>query len=51
MYMMIRIDDHTDKHWAKGLRIGAQRTTAKIPVDEVEKLLSCVLFLLSTIEE
>jgi hypothetical protein len=50
--MTLHMDDHTDKHSAKGLRIDAQRTTANIPADEVEKLLPCVfLHLLSATEE
>jgi hypothetical protein len=48
------MDDCTDKHSAKDLKIDAQRTmTNNIHVDKVEKLLlSCVLLLLlSTTEE
>jgi hypothetical protein len=45
--MMIRMDDCTGKHSAKGMRTDAQRTTANIPIGGVEKLLlSCVFVLL-----
>ena len=50
--MMIHMDDRTDKHSAKALRIDAQRTMANILIGGVEKLLlSCVFLLLSVIEE
>jgi hypothetical protein len=47
------MDDCTDKHSAKGLRIDAQRTTANIHVGGVEKLLvsGVFLLLLSSTEE
>jgi hypothetical protein len=40
------MDDRTGKHSAKGLRIDAQRMTANIHVDGVEKLLLSGVFLL-----
>jgi hypothetical protein len=49
--MTIRIDDRTDKHSAKGMRIYTQRTTANIPAGKVEKLLLSCVFLLSVTEE
>jgi hypothetical protein len=47
------MDDRTGKHSAKGLRTDAQRTTANIHVDGVEKLLLSSVFhlLLSATEE
>jgi hypothetical protein len=41
------MDDRTDKHSVKGLRTYAQRMTANIHVDGVEKLLLSGVFLLS----
>jgi hypothetical protein len=45
------MDDRTGKHSTKGLRTDVQRTTANIPADEVEKLLSYVFILLSATEK
>jgi hypothetical protein len=50
--MLCSIDDHIGKHSLNGLRTNDQRTTANIPVGEIEKLiLSGVFLLLSAIEE
>jgi hypothetical protein len=49
--MMIRMNDRTGKHLTKGLRTDAQRTMTNIPVDEVEKLISCVFLLLPIAKE
>jgi hypothetical protein len=47
------MDNRTDKHSTKVLRIDAQRTTANIHIGEVEKLLlyGVLLLLLSATEE
>jgi len=50
--MMLRMDDGTNKHSAKGLRTDVQRTIANIFVVGVEQLLlSCVFFLLLSATE
>jgi hypothetical protein len=40
------MDDRTGKHSSNGLRTNVQRTTANIPVGEIEKLLLSDVFLL-----
>jgi hypothetical protein len=46
------MDGRTGKHSANGLRTNVQRTTANIPVGEIEELLlSGVLLLVSATEE
>jgi hypothetical protein len=50
--MLCSIDDRIGKHSANGLRTNAQRTTANIPVGEIEELLlSGVVILLSATKE
>jgi len=45
------MDDRTSKHSAKGLRTDAQRTTANIHADGVERLLLFGVFLLLSATE
>jgi hypothetical protein len=45
------MDGRTGKHSANGLRTNVQRTTANIPVGEIEELLLSGVLLVSATEE